>query len=730
MINLQSDLTIVVRECDERTAAACISLLRGLFPGNHIHRVSARPFSTTLRLSLEKGFTEKRTWTLCIDADVLILSNILELIHEASETSENTFEVQGLVFDKLFTSPRAAGNHLYRTSLIEKALPLIPTAESLRPETSMITAMARLGFPSLQSRQIVGLHDFEQSYRDIYSKAYLHGHKHRFLLPLYRPLWQMLSREDDDYRVALLALETSLQETAPPNVSRDDRIVEANLAAQMLGLQEKPELLTLPDESDLKRWATTPSIWGEAKTLGRRIASLIERGTFPETGNLKLNSRTISPECSKPSIALVCGNAYPQFDICSQMVGGGGMETRAALFGRELAATGRWLVKFVVSDFNQPFTTRLEGIDFHIYQTNFRRAGRNVFPRLRKRRWFPALNLDRRDLDLVWQIPYISVHLALPGLFFPRFWRSLNVDVVCCFGNNALSAEVIADCRHLGKKTILFVASDEDVSPDYQPGNCTLNHYNMPKWKGHYALTTADRILVQTETQQKALQQHFGLPSFVIRNPVHISLDDPKRWLPRRSREFVLWIGRADDFNKRPMIFLELAKSCPELNFLMVANRTNDAVFHALKAACPRNLQILEQLTALDIWEYLTRARVFVNTSNFEGFPNTFLQCAVMGVPIVSLEVDPDGFLNHHGCGISAGGNLEKLRQTVRQLWEYHEQADTLAMVCHHYVLEQHEAGGRISELETSIKELISTDSKPGRLRWWSRPLRYAKRPI
>ena len=163
----------------------------------------------------------------------------------------------------------------------------------------------------------------------------------------------------------------------------------------------------------------------------------------------------------------------------------------------------------------------------------------------------------------------------------------------------------------------------------------------LPKWMGHYALTTADCIVVQTESQREAITNHFGRPSVLIRNPVRVSVDDPQRWLPREQREFVLWIGRSDTFHKHPLLFLELAKQCPDLPFLMIVNKTNAEVFETLQARRPSNLRIIEHVPQHEIWDYLRRARVFVNTSSFEGFPNTFLQSAVMGVPIVSLDGKP-----------------------------------------------------------------------------------------
>lgn len=723
-----SDVTIVVRECGERTAELCVWLLQQTFPEHEIHRVSARPFSETLRLSLEKGKAEGRPWTLCIDADVLVLPELTELLAEAETVPTDVFEIQGLVIDKLMTAPRAAGNHLYRTDLIPRALPLIAAGQGLRPETEMIEAMAGEGFPNRQSAIVVGLHDFEQSYRDIYAKAFLHAHKHRFLLPLYRPLWKLLARSDADYQIALAALNEACSDSATPSVSRDFRAEQANAAVVRLGLLEKPRLDIVLDGTVLHDWARQAGFPGEARALSGQIASTLRRGLFPEPSTDASHCAPIASGDARPHVLLVCANAYPQFDFCVPPVGGG-METRAALFGRGLAASERWRLGFVVSDFGQPFVTRHEGIDFHIYQPVYRRAGRNVFPRLRKRRWFPILNLDRHDLELLWQIPLIAIWLALPAIFFPRFWRTLKPAVVCCFGNNAQSAEVIADCHRAGIRSILCIASDTDISPDYRPGNREVNHYGMPKWKGHHSLAMADCIIVQSETQRAALHRHFNRDAVLIRNPVHVSPDDPRYWLPRGQREYVLWIGRSDDFNKRPMLFLELARDCPGLEFVMIVSRTDKASFQALTDSCPANLRIVEHVPAHEIRDYLHRALVLVNTSQFEGFPNSFLQAAVMGVPIVSLAVDPDAMLASQGCGIHAAGDQSTMREAVLELSANAASADAFSATCHRYVLERHAAEQRIAEFEACLDEQRRLSHAPARMPWWQKWRRFVRFP-
>jgi glycosyltransferase involved in cell wall biosynthesis len=60
------------------------------------------------------------------------------------------------------------------------------------------------------------------------------------------------------------------------------------------------------------------------------------------------------------------------------------------------------------------------------------------------------------------------------------------------------------------------------------------------------------------------------------------------------------------------------------------------------------------------------RARLFVNTSEIEGFPNTFLQAWVRGVPVVSF-FDPDGVIQREGLGYAVT-SLDEMARTAHRL--------------------------------------------------------------
>jgi glycosyltransferase involved in cell wall biosynthesis len=52
------------------------------------------------------------------------------------------------------------------------------------------------------------------------------------------------------------------------------------------------------------------------------------------------------------------------------------------------------------------------------------------------------------------------------------------------------------------------------------------------------------------------------------------------------------------------------------------------------------------------------RARLLVNTSDIEGFPNSYLQAWVRGVPVVTL-IDPDGVIAREGLGVAVASPEE-----------------------------------------------------------------------
>ena len=75
------------------------------------------------------------------------------------------------------------------------------------------------------------------------------------------------------------------------------------------------------------------------------------------------------------------------------------------------------------------------------------------------------------------------------------------------------------------------------------------------------------------------------------------------------------------------------------------------------------NLEFIERVPYHQIQEYYDTAQIFVNTSTYEGFPNSFIQAGLAGTALLSLRVDPDGMIGLFHSGILAGDDMKALIQ-------------------------------------------------------------------
>jgi len=215
-------------------------------------------------------------------------------------------------------------------------------------------------------------------------------------------------------------------------------------------------------------------------------------------------------------------------------------------------------------------------------------------------------------------------------------------------------------CRSAGKRFIYRVASDVDCLPGQQ-----LVKFWRDRKLFEYGLRRADLVAAQTMHQTKLLMDHYCVGS----NVVNLAVDMPRRESDVRKDIDVLWVSNLQPV-KRPELALELARRLPEVRFTLAGGPMpgheayNDDVLEA--AARLKNVTVAGMVRYADIGSYFDRARVFLNTSSVEGFPNTFLQAWSRGVPVVSF-FDPDGLVEKRQLGWTAN-SVEDMREAIGSL--------------------------------------------------------------
>jgi glycosyltransferase involved in cell wall biosynthesis len=191
-----------------------------------------------------------------------------------------------------------------------------------------------------------------------------------------------------------------------------------------------------------------------------------------------------------------------------------------------------------------------------------------------------------------------------------------------------------------------------------------LNKHKFLAWLYKRAIRGASVLITQNQDDASGIRRLYGVEPVVIPNAHKLG-----RPLGDRD-DHILWVARSAGF-KNPYLFIKLAEAIPELNFRMICPRAfDDHDYDRLKAAAQKikNLEFIDGVSFFEVEKYFSRANMFVNTSDNEGFPNTFVQAAKAGVPIVSYKVNPDDFLIKYDCGRCAGGDFNKLTEMVRRL--------------------------------------------------------------
>jgi len=136
------------------------------------------------------------------------------------------------------------------------------------------------------------------------------------------------------------------------------------------------------------------------------------------------------------------------------------------------------------------------------------------------------------------------------------------------------------------------------------------------------------------------------------------------RSTPRSAGKSVdlLWVSRCQQL-KRPHLFLDLAEAVPSARCQMICPCEDLALWESVKkrALTISNLEFIERVPYHQIQEYYDAAQIFVNTSTYEGFPNSFIQAGLAGTALLSLRVDPDGMIGLFHSGILAGDDMKEL---------------------------------------------------------------------
>jgi len=338
-----------------------------------------------------------------------------------------------------------------------------------------------------------------------------------------------------------------------------------------------------------------------------------------------------------PSICFVAPRVYLIASGDSRQGFAGGAEVQQTHLARGLVRAGH-RVTVLAGDYGQPDEAMVDGIRFiKLYE-----QGAQI----------PVLRYFHPRLTCLWQ-----------GM------KKADADIYYQRGSSASTFVVGLFAKMHAKSFVFAAASDLDlVKPrthEMLPGRGGWRDLQL-YFQG---LRLADAIIAQHEGQREQCARWFGRESTWIP-----SCYDTSGLMEGKPGGSVLWVSMIRTL-KRPERFVELAESLRDIRFKMIggkSTRANDEASFALYDQLGERVGKLDNIDYLGFLPYheveghFDGASVFVNTSDYEGFPNTFLQAWSRGIPTVSFfdcgardESGPIGFVVR---------NQEEMAKTIKRL--------------------------------------------------------------
>jgi glycosyltransferase involved in cell wall biosynthesis len=310
-------------------------------------------------------------------------------------------------------------------------------------------------------------------------------------------------------------------------------------------------------------------------------------------------------------------------------------------------------------------------------------------------------------------LPLCRRDAGVPGVrFFHPRWTSLErglaaADADLYYHNTSeyVTGQVAWWCRRRGRKFVFSVANDRDVMPEM---------IRRRAWRERvlyqYGLRRADRLIVQTRTQQELVLRHFGLQSVVV--PMPCPPPDRTGGPPEPGPPRLLWAARIARV-KRLELLLDLAESCPDLAFDVAgAPEADNEYTRALMArgrAIP-NVHLLGRVERAGMAALYARATALVCTSAHEGFPNTFLEAWSHGLPVLST-FDPDGLIRSHRLG-AVVDDVPGLAREVRLLVSSEMERAAVGARARQYYLAHHTPEAALNCFDEIFREALGSSPR------------------
>ena len=254
-------LYIVSRGAKESTEQWCLQIAQELVGNHNVVLLNEPSFAKAHIKSMEIGANLLGfDYVIFLDADILLFKeNFYESIKNGIENLKDKkfYMLNYQVFDRQCISP-VYGVHLYNINTLKKAIDLKSIAlNSQKPETAVCKEMAKRGYKTYTTQELIGFHGYEQYYLDLYRTAFVRGVKYKGHWDFYLSTFYKNKKKDLDFFWSYQGLIDGILYFTEGNknasLSKSNYIGRFNKHLLEYNLKEKEELIDIYNSTIIQR---------------------------------------------------------------------------------------------------------------------------------------------------------------------------------------------------------------------------------------------------------------------------------------------------------------------------------------------------------------------------------------------------------------------------------------------------------------------------------------------
>jgi glycosyltransferase involved in cell wall biosynthesis len=197
-----------------------------------------------------------------------------------------------------------------------------------------------------------------------------------------------------------------------------------------------------------------------------------------------------------------------------------------------------------------------------------------------------------------------------------------------------------------------------------------------------YGVKHSTLVMTQNNYQFQNILSEFSRKSFTIYNNTFI-----KKNRNNLKEDIVLFVSTLRSY-KKPDLFCKLSNHDKfGAKFIMIGENYKDSHSANLfnQSLKDSNVSYLGSQSHNVTESFIQKSKILINTSSFEGFPNTFVQAWANGVPVISLKVDPDNIIKKNSLGFCCYDDFDLMIKYTNELIKDQKLWEEISENCYNF---------------------------------------------